>query len=384
MKTLLLSAVEPSADQMGAALIDSLRAHLPGGVRFVGCGGPAMAAKGFESAFDTASLSVMGVTDALRAVPAAGRRAAQLARLAAAEGADAAVLIDAWGFSRLAAARLRRAAPETKLVKLAAPQVWASRPGRAETAAELFDLVLTLLPFEPPLFEAAGVRSVFVGNPNFETASKTPRSGPAFRARHGLGGAPILVVLPGSRRSEVERLMAPFGDAAQTALTQLPGARIVIVAAPAVEAKVRQAAAQWDSAPLVVPGTERFDAFDAAEAALAASGTVTTELALCGVPMVVGYKTDKLTAAWARRVIISDAVTILNVAASDRVIPERLQEACTPEQLCADIVRLFKDDEARRRQLSAFRRLLPELVGDGAAADNAAREVAGLLQREDG
>ncbi|WP_162178329.1 lipid-A-disaccharide synthase [Parvularcula oceani] len=380
--TLLLSAVEPSADAIGAELLEALRARLPG-ARFVGCGGAAMAAAGFSSAFDTAPLCVMGLGDALRAVPQAKRRAAELARLARSEGADAAVLIDAWGFSRLTAQALGRTSPATKRVKLAAPQVWASRPGRTRAVRDLFDLVLALLPFEPPLFEAEGTRAVFVGNPNFEAVSRTPRSGPAFRARHGLDGAPLLAVLPGSRKGEASRLLDIFADASDASARDVPGLRPVIVAAPAVEALVRDHARNWARPPLVVGPEERFDAFDAADAAIAASGTVTTELAMCGTPMVVAYKVGALTEAWAKRVLITDTVTILNVAAGERVIPERLQDSCTPEQLTADIVRLFTDDAARRRQLSMFRRVLPQLLGPGRAADRAAGEIAALLQGED-
>ena len=145
---------------------------------------------------------------------------------------------------------------------------------------------------------------------------------------------------------------------------------------------MRRLARDWSGGPLVVPSAERFDAFDAGDAALAASGTVTTELAMCGTPMVVGYRTDALTAAWARRVLTTPYVSIVNVAAGEMVVPERLQEACTPEQLCADVVRLFSDDESRRRQLSAFRRVLPDLVGTGNAAARAADEIAGLVERE--
>ena len=382
MATVLLSAVEPSADQMGARLMEELRARLGRNTRFVGAGGLAMAARGFETAFDTSALSVMGVGDALRALPAAARHARTLGRVAAEAVPDVCVLIDAWGFSKLAATQLRRRVPGTPLVKLAAPQVWASRPRRAETAASLFDLILTLLPFEPPYFEAAGGRAVFVGNPNFEAVARTPRSGPAFRAVHGLGGAPLLIVLPGSRASEIARLMGIFGDAVADATARVPGLRAVLVAAPSVEDEVRRLARDWSGGPLVVPSAERFDAFDAGDAALAASGTVTTELAMCGTPMVVGYRTDALTAAWARRVLTTPYVSIVNVAAGEMVVPERLQEACTPEQLCADVVRLFSDDESRRRQLSAFRRVLPDLVGTGNAAARAADEIAGLVERE--
>ena len=379
---ILLSAVEPSADAMGAALVPALRARLPG-VRLVGCGGPQMAAAGFEGAFDTRRLAVMGLGDALRAVPEAARRARQLARLAADARADAAVLIDGWGFSRLVATRTARASPGTALVKLAAPQVWASRPGRAAFVRAHFSLVLTLLPFEPLLFEGPRTRAAFVGNPNFEAAARAPRDGGAFRARHGLGDAPVLAVLPGSRAGEVRRLAPVLGETAARVAEAVPRLRVVVPAAPAVEAMVREAAARWAPAPLVVPGPERFDAFAAASAAVSASGTVTTELAICGVPTVVGYRTDALTAAWARRVLVTPHVSVVNVAAGAAVMPEHLQEDCTPERLGADAARLLTDEAARRRQLDAFGRVVPTLLGEGDAAARAADEVARLLgQRE--
>lgn len=379
--TVLLSAVEPSADAMGAALIRALRERLPG-VRLVGCGGDAMAAAGFESAFDPSRLAVMGLADAVRAVPEALRGARTLARLAAAEHADAAVLIDGWGFSRLAATRLARASLGTALVKLAAPQVWATRPGRAEFVRDRFDLVLTLLPFEAPLFEGGKARAVPIGNPNFRAVADAPRDGQAFRARHGLGDAPVLLVLPGSRAAEVRRLVPVFAEAASGAAARVPGLALVIAAAPAVANAVRREAEAWLVRPLVVPGAERFDAMAAADAALAASGTVTTELAICGVPMTVAYRTDALTAAWVRRVVVTPYASIVNVAAGEAVVPERLQQDCTPKRLCADVVRLLTDEDARARQLSAFARIVPTLLGQGGdPAALAAEEITALMER---
>ena len=381
-KTIMLAAVEPSADALGASLLDALRPMAPD-VRLLGCGGPLMMAKGFESQFDTSAFSVMGFTDVARVLPEAWMRARELARLCAAEKVDLAVFIDGWSFSRLSAKRIRKRAPDTKIVKFAAPQVWASRPQRTEFVRDHFDLVLTLLPFEPPYFKQVGVPSFFVGNPNFEQVSRTPRSGHAFRARHELGAAPLLLVLPGSRKGEVTRLMPPFGDAVTTAAERIPGLRVIMAAAPAVADLVRQKVADWPIQPLVVPAGERFDAFAAADVALAASGTVSTELAMTDTPMVVAYKVDALTAAWAKKVLVTEYVSIMNVFAGEEVIPERLQKECTPEQLAADIVRLFIDEEARRKQLSAFRRLLPDLIGRDNAAQRAAEEIIRLLHGED-
>ena len=379
---LLLAAVEPSADALGASLIRSLRERAPD-ISLTGCGGVQMAAEGFESRFDTSAFSVMGFTDVARVLPEAWARSRELAAICEVEEIDAAVFVDGWSFSRLGAKRIRKRAPDTKIVKFGAPQVWASRPQRTEFVRDHFDLVLTLLPFEPPFFEKEGTKAVFVGNPNFEAVATTPRSGHAFRARNDIGPAPLLAVLPGSRKGEVTRLLDPFADAVTGAAGKIPGLKVVIPAAPAVEDIVRASVAEWPVKPIIIPASERFDAFDAADVALAASGTVTTELALCNTPMVVGYRVDPLTAYWAKRVLVTEYVSVLNVFAGEMVIPERLQQDCTPEQLTADIVRLFRDEDARRQQLSTFRRLLPELVGLGHAADRAAEEILRLTNGEE-
>lgn len=376
----MLAAVEPSADAMGASLLVALRRHLPT-ARFVGCGGPLMAAQGFESLFDTSAFSVMGFTDVAKALPAAWARSRQLAKLCADEKVDIAVFVDGWSFSRLGAKRIRKRAPDTKIVKFAAPQIWASRPQRVHFVKAHFDLLLTLLPFEPPLFEKEGVAATFVGNPNFNQVAHAPRSGPAFRAQHEIGAAPLLAVLPGSRKGEVKRLLDSFGDAVTSAASKIPGLRVVLPVAPAVEASVKAGVADWPVPPILIPAENRFDAFDAADVAVAASGTVTTELAMTGTPMVVAYRVDPLTAYWAKKVLVTDYVSILNVAAGEEIIPERLQQDCTPEQLTADIVRLFTDDQVRQRQISAFRRLLPELIGQGDPADKGAAAIAGLWHR---
>lgn len=382
MTTILLSACEPSGDALGAALMNAIRKARPD-ARFVGGGGPLMIEAGLTEALPTDRLAVMGPLDALAALPRASGLAKGLARIASREEADAAILIDSWAFSKIAATAIKKAAPGTRLVKLAMPQVWGSRPGRAATAAELFDLLLCLLPFEPPYFTRHGGRAIFVGNPNFQNAAARPRSGPAFRARHDIGDSPLLLMLPGSRNGEIKRLLPVFEETLEAASPRIPGLRTAVIAAGAVEAKVREAAARWRHDPIIVPPEERFDAFDAGDAALAASGTVTTELALAGTPMVVTYKVGPVTAYWARKVITTPYVTVLNVAAKEEVIPERLQEACMPSQLSADIVRLFQDEETRRRQISAFRRLLPTLVGSQDPAEAAATAVLELIDGDD-
>ncbi|MCQ8185546.1 lipid-A-disaccharide synthase [Parvularcula maris] len=382
MTTILLTAAEPSGDALGARIMEALAERRPG-IRFVGAGGEAMRRAGLQGDLSTEKLAVMGPIDALAALPRAKKLVGKLGLMAAAEVPDAAVLIDSWVFSKMAAERLRKTSPETKLVKFAAPQVWASRPERAETAAGLFDHLLCLLPFEPVWFEKAGGSAEFVGNPNFQYAAEQPRSGPHFRARYGLKDEPLLLLLPGSRMGEIKKLLPIYRESFEEVCERIKGLRAAIIAAPSVEDYVRSQVSKWDADIIIVPPTDRFNAFDAGDVALAASGTVTTELALTGTPMVVTYKVGPLVAAWARRVITSPYVTILNVAAGEAVVPERLQEEATPIQLSADIVRLLQDDEAKRLQVSAFRRLLPQLLGSKDAASAAAEAVLRLVDGDD-
>jgi lipid-A-disaccharide synthase len=362
--------------------MEAIRARRPD-TRFVGAGGEAMRKAGLEGELDTTKLAVMGPMDALAALPRAKSLVSKLGSLAVTEQPDAAVMIDSWVFSKMVAERLRKTSPQTKLVKFAAPQVWASRPKRAETAAALFDHLLCLLPFEPPWFERAGGSAEFVGNPNFQHAAEQPRSGSEFRARHGMKDEPLLLLLPGSRMGEVKRLLPIYRQTFDAVCQKIKGLRVAMIAAPSVEGYVRKEASSWEGDIIIAPPTDRFHAFDAGDVALAASGTVTTELALTGTPMVVTYKVGRLTAAWARKVITSPYVTIINVAAGEAVVPERLQQDATAEQLSADIVRLFEDDQANRRQVSAFRKLLPQLLGPKNAADAAADAVLRLVDGDD-
>jgi lipid-A-disaccharide synthase len=373
----MLIAVEPSGDALGAALLPELRAVAPGGSIFTGCGGLRMAAAGLDSLFPIDRFSVMGPTGALAALPEALKRASELADRAAADHVDAAIFIDGWTFSRLGASRMRAKSPKTKLFKFAAPQVWASRPSRVRVVSRRFDGVLCLLPFEPPYFTRAGAKAEFVGNPNYQAAFAARGDGRMFRARHGIGEAPLLLVLPGSRNAEARRLIGPFEEAARIVAGNVSGLRVAALLHPAVEAFARPLMASWPGAPILAGEAEKADLFCAASAALAKSGTVATELAINGVPMVVAYKVDALTAWWARRVVTAKYATILNLVAGREVIPEFLQEECRPDRLAGHLIALMTDREARLEQVEAFPPLLAKLGVDGPpAARLAARHIA--------
>ena len=324
---ILLAAVEPSADAIGAGLIAEIRRRDRATV-FMGCGGAQMAREGFQSLFDIAPLSVIGFLDVIRAAPAAYSRADALVEAVVRERPDMAILIDGWAFSRLVAIRLKKFSPQTIVIKLVAPQVWASRASRVKFVKDHFDAVLCLLPFEPPYFTRAGVRAEFIGNPNFQAAWRARGDGAAFRARHRLGDAPLLAVLLGSRKAEIARLARPFAEAAALLADRVPGLRIVSPVAPSVERLARARLARFPGDPVIVGAEEKYDAMAAANAGLTASGTATTELAINRTPMVVGYRLDPVSAIWARGVLKIPYVSIINVAGGRFVIPELLQQDC--------------------------------------------------------
>lgn len=372
---ILLAAVEPSADAIGASLMRALKAMAPDAI-FTGCGGPQMAREGLVTLFPIDAFAVMGATDVLRVAPLAMRRARELAERSAVEEIDVAVFIDGWAFSRLAATRLRKFSPPTTVIKFVAPQVWASRPRRVEFVKSYFDAVLTVLPFEPPYFARAGVRAEFVGNPNFQAAFQARGNASAFRGRHRIGEAPLLAVLLGSRRHEVARLAPPFRDAAARLAREIPDLRIVSPVAESVGPLARRALSDWPGDPIIVGAEEKYDAMAAANAALTASGTASTELAVNHTPMVVGYKVDPLTGFWARRVKTTPYASIINVAAGRFVIPEFIQEACEGPAIAAALLALFREPAACVEQASAFDVLLKELAVDGPpAADRAAARI---------
>lgn len=365
--TIMLAAVEPSADSIGASLMRELKSLAPD-ASFIGCGGPEMRKEGFASAFPIDAFAVMGATDVLRVAPRAMKSARELAELAAARKADIAVFIDGWAFSRLAATRLRKFAPKTTVIKFVAPQIWASRPKRVKFVRKFFDGVLTLLPFEPELFAKEGVRAEFVGNPNFQAAWASRGNGEAFRARRRLGEAPLLAVLLGSRRREVTRLAKPFREAAEILVREVPGLRIVSPVAQSVEPLARKALASWPGDPILVGADEKYDAMAAANAALAASGTASTELAINRTPMAVAYKVDPLTAFWAKRVKTTPYASIINVAADRFVIPEFIQENCDGRLIASALLELFEDPSVYVEQAAAFDVILKELGVDGPSA----------------
>ncbi|ACG78177.1 lipid-A-disaccharide synthase [Phenylobacterium zucineum HLK1] len=350
--TVMLVAAEASGDDRGAGLMRALRRRLGEGVRFVGVGGERMRAEGLDSPFDIAELSVLGLLEGLAAYPKVIRRAREAAAIAAREKPDVAVLIDSWGFTLRVAQRLRRARPGMPLVKYVGPQVWASRPGRGKTTAATYDHLLSIHAFDAPYFEAEGLPTTFVGNSAL--AIDFGGADPA-RLRRSIGAGPddpILLVLPGSRPGEIQRVLPAFEDAVLRLKAERPELHVVIPAAPTVADMVRARVAGWPNRAHVVEGEAgKLDAMKAATVALACSGTVTTELALAGCPMVVGYRLAPLTYAILKRLITTRYVTLFNIAAGEAVAPELLQDDCNGPALAREAALRLDDADLRRRQV---------------------------------
>jgi lipid-A-disaccharide synthase len=379
----MLVAAEASGDNLGAALAKAMAARLGTSVRFVGVGGPRMAEAGVESPFPIAELSILGLVEGLLAYPRVRRRAAETADLAVREAPDVAVLIDSWGFTLRVAQQIRRRLPNLPLVKYVGPQVWASRPGRAKTLAATVDHLLTLHGFDAPYFERQGLATTFVGSPAL-TKSFAHADPARLRAHIGAGPTdPILLVLLGSRPGEIARLGAPFGDAVRRLTAERPALKIVMPVASTVAEQVRTQAAGWPVRPWLIEDEGlKDDAFVAATAALACSGSVTTELALAGCPMVVGYRLGALTHAILKRLITTRYLTLFNIAAGREVAPERVQDQCTGVALAAATAPLLDDSQRRAAQIEAQNAALDAMgrndIGD--PAERAADAVIAILK----
>lgn len=347
----MLVAAEASGDDRGAGLARALRARLGEGVRFVGVGGARMAAEGVQSPFDIAELSILGLLEGLLAYRKVVARVQDTVALAQREKPDVVVLIDSWGFTLRVAQQLRKLDPKLPLIKYVAPQVWATRPGRAKTLAASVDHLLSIHVFDAPYFEAEGLATTFVGNSAL-TLDFARADG--ARLRKDLGIAPdaqVLLVLPGSRPGEISRILPSFAEAVAILKAQRPGLDVVIPAAPTVADAVKARASGW--AHIVEGEAAKLDAMKAATVAMACSGTVTTELALAGVPMVVGYRLGALTHAILKRLIRTPYITLFNIAAKAFVAPELVQDDCNGPNLAREVGERLDDPALRSAQVEA-------------------------------
>jgi len=375
-------AGEPSGDFVGAHLLQALRDTTGGRVRFAGVGGEQMAGQGLQSLFSLADIAHMGLIEVLPRAPLILRRVRETAADIERRRPAALVTIDAWGFTGRVVKRVKAAGSPTPRIHYVAPMVWAWRPGRAGAVARLVDHLLCLLPNEPAYFQAVGLAATHVGHPVIESGAERG-DGPGFRRRHGIApGAPLLCLLPGSRPGEVSRLLPVLEETIRRLAVRHPGLRVVIPTVEIVASQVARAATGLDA--VVVRGqAEKYNAFAAADVALAASGTVAVELALAGVPAVITYRVAPLTAAIARRLIKIRYVSLVNIVLDRPAVPELLQEDCRPERLVEAVSTLLTDPAAREAQRAAGREALVRLgYGGPPPSARAARIVLDLVARQ--
>jgi lipid-A-disaccharide synthase len=358
--SIYLVAAEASGDALGAALAQALLSHEAGAVKLSGVGGHAMAAAGIASPFAIDELSIIGLTAIPKRLPKIIRRIRETAQAVVAAQPDVLVIVDSPDFTHRVASRVRRLAPSIPIIDYVSPSVWAWRPGRARAMRDYIDQVLAILPFEPAVHvELGGPPCSYVGHPLVERIGELRPN--AEESRRRLDDPPLLLALPGSRSNEIRRLAGIFGETIARLAERIGAIELVIPTVPHVAAQLREAVAGWTVKPrIVVEPREKWSAFRNARAALAASGTVTLELALSGVPMVATYRLHALEAVIARLIRLQSrlpSVILANLVLGENVVPELLQEDCTPDNLAAALEPLIFDTPERRKQIEAYRRL---------------------------
>lgn len=370
---LFLIAGEPSGDRLGAALMAGLKSLAP--VEFTGVGGPLMQAEGLDSLFPMEELSVMGIAEVLPKYFPLKRRISQTAGAVLTSGAEALVTIDSPDFCLRVAALVKSDRPEFRTIHYVAPSVWAWRPGRAAKMAKVIDHVLALLPFEPPYMTAAGMTCDFVGHPVVAEPLATAEEKAAFA-----GAGPLLLALPGSRKGEITRLAPVFGEVVGRLKAAHPGLRVALPTVRGVAGLVRDLTSGWAVQPEIIedPARKR-GAFAAADVALAASGTVSLELAANGCPMVIAYDMHPLTLWLMRRAALIETVTLVNLVSESRVVPEFIGPDCRVERIAPALEAMLVDPLAQRAAMA----VTMDRLGKGGEPPGlrAARSVLGALRR---
>jgi lipid-A-disaccharide synthase len=362
----MVVAGDPSGDALAAGLARELAAALPG-ARFIGAGGPKMAAAGVVNSFDLTADAVIGLSDVLRILPRFFRHKRQLTRLAAEQKPELVVLVDFEFFNRFLARAIRRRASSgwrPRIVKYVSPQVWASRPGRAVKIARDFDLLLCLFPFEKDWYarRVPEFRVEFVGHPMFDRGQLAVQ-------KPGL--VPVVLLLPGSRRAELKRHL-PLILGATRLMAAQQAARFKLVAPSQEMAALARAFTTGAGPEIEIQIGHLEDALSEATVAIASTGTVTLECAWFGVPTVALYKTSLWTYWIARQLVTVDYLSLPNILANEPLFPEFIQGQATADNLAAAALELLKNP-ARRAEIQAkLARVISTLGGPGATRRAAA------------
>jgi lipid-A-disaccharide synthase len=381
MSCVYVIAAERSGDDLGAGLIQQLRRLRPE-LEIYGTGGAQMAALGVTSEVDISPLSVLGLLEGLKAYPVARKLVKQTTKLVMDKNPDGVVLIDSWGFMIRMAWALRKAGYTGKLIKYVAPQVWAMREGRSKTLAIAVDHLLTIHDFDAPYFERHGLSVTHVGNPVFDL-DYSAGDGEALKARLGISPqAKTVAVLFGSRRSEIERLAAPFAQCLELIKTEDPDIQFISPVANSIADHVRQAAKSDNRLGVVklLPENEKMNVFSAADVALACSGTVTSQLASAGVPTIVAYRLSGLTYAIAKHLFKPSFISLVNISANAPLMPEFVQHDCNGAALSQAVLDVISSPERRAEISQSLKSQAVRMKGEGGPASlRAATAVLDIL-----
>jgi len=379
---IMLVAGEPSGDALGGELMAALRNMTGDCVRFSGVGGAQMMAEGMSSIFPMTDISVMGPREIVPRLPLIFKRIRQTVNHAVTEKPDVMIVIDSPEFTHMVARRVARRAPSIPIVDYVLPSVWAWRRGRARSMKKYIRRVLALLPFEPAFLRTVGVDCVYVGHPAIDRIPERG-VGARFRAARGIPAeAPLLLVLPGSRLNEVKHLIGVFGDAVRRVAAETPDLHVVLPVVPHVRKYVEAEVANWPiDVQIVEEEMDKRAAFDAATAALAASGTISLELGLAGVPMVIAYRAETIVGWFALSILKIPSVVLVNLILDRPSVQEYLQFRCTADALADGLMPLLRETPERLRALADFEELRERIGVDGEAPSRrAARAVLEILE----
>lgn len=376
-------AGEPSGDLLGARLIKALQKETGGECSFAGIGGEEMCRQdGFESLFDIKDLAIMGFFEVISSIPTVLKRINQTLKDIKEKQPDAIITIDSWGFTGRINTKLAKMGSKIPRIHYVAPQVWAWKKGRAKTMGQKVDRLLTLLPNEPEYFEKYGLETTYVGHPVIEGGSNSG-DGNKFKKQHDIADdAKVLCILPGSRRNETQRLLPVFKDAAKLIAKDIPNLHVVIPTVKTVSDYIEKELTDWDIPHTIVMGeSNRYDAFAASDVAIAASGTVALELAIAKVPHTISYKVSVMTSVIVRLFFKMKFVNLTNILLNELVIPELLQDECTPERIYKETIALINEGDARNKQLEKMQEVTQHLSpkGDISPSQKAAQTILKII-----
>ncbi|MGD9867215.1 MAG: lipid-A-disaccharide synthase [Hyphomicrobiales bacterium] len=379
---LFLVAGEHSGDRLGGPLMAALKKKARG-VSFAGVGGEDMEAQGMQSLFPLADVAVMGPAAIIPRLPRLIERVKRTARAAIAASPDAVVIIDSPEFTHPIAKRIRRERPDIPIVDYVSPSVWAWRPGRARRMARYVDHVLALLPFEPEAHRRlGGPPCTYIGHPLAQEVRRIRGADPKALAKRLriTKGRPVLVMLPGSRPNEVERLLPCFGEALDILAAQGQRPQTLLPAVASLRPRIEELVSGWAEPPHLLGPGDKYAAFRLADAALAASGTVTLELALAETPMVVGYRMDRL--AWQLRFMVkARSIVLANLVLDENAVPELLQHACNGPAIAKHLAPLLSDTTQRRKQAKALKEASRRITAGPASPSAMAADIVLKLAR---